>query len=218
LTKPDVNFPGNLYWDPIHIGTGTFSPYMGKIIILFDERTMSQAEYTCMGLEKSFGTVKIGSTTAGADGNVSDIYLPGKIFTRATFFGVYYPDNTPTQRVGIIPNYEVKPTISGIRDGKDEVLEFALNFNICSNVNINELENPIDIKLYPNPTTDLINYEIDLEQPVTIEIFDIRGQKIKSKETNLKSGTFDFTNQQSGIYMIKITSCTQTLIKKIIKE
>ena len=40
--------------------------------------------------------------------------------------GVYYPDGTKTQRVGIVPDIEVKPTISGIRNGKDELLEKAI--------------------------------------------------------------------------------------------
>jgi C-terminal processing protease CtpA/Prc len=40
--------------------------------------------------------------------------------------GVYYPDGTPTQRIGIIPDIEVKPTINGIREGKDELLEKAI--------------------------------------------------------------------------------------------
>ena len=40
--------------------------------------------------------------------------------------GVFYPDKLPTQRVGIIPDVEVKPTIAGIRAGRDEVLEEAL--------------------------------------------------------------------------------------------
>ncbi|WP_262603173.1 hypothetical protein [Ichthyenterobacterium magnum] len=31
-----------------------------------------------------------------------------------------------TQRVGIVPDIEVKPTVKGIRDGKDEVLEKAI--------------------------------------------------------------------------------------------
>ena len=51
----------------------------------------------------------------------------------ATFFkgadtrlGVFYPDKKPTQRVGIDPDLEVKPTIAGIRDGRDEVLEAAI--------------------------------------------------------------------------------------------
>jgi C-terminal processing protease CtpA/Prc len=40
--------------------------------------------------------------------------------------GVFYPDKKPTQRIGIIPDVEVRPTIAGIRDGRDEVLEEAL--------------------------------------------------------------------------------------------
>ena len=37
--------------------------------------------------------------------------------------GVFYPDKKPTQRVGIVPDVESRPTIAGIRDGRDEVLE-----------------------------------------------------------------------------------------------
>ena len=35
-----------------------------------------------------------------------------------------------TQRIGIIPDYEVHPTIAGIRAGNDEVLQFALNCSL----------------------------------------------------------------------------------------
>jgi C-terminal processing protease CtpA/Prc len=41
--------------------------------------------------------------------------------------GVFYPNKKPTQRIGIIPDIEVKPTIAGIRAGRDEVLEAALH-------------------------------------------------------------------------------------------
>ena len=37
--------------------------------------------------------------------------------------GVFYPDKSPTQRVGIVPDIEVSPTVEGIRTGRDEVLE-----------------------------------------------------------------------------------------------
>ena len=68
----------------------------------------------------------IGSTTAGADGNVSGIPLPGGLRSMISGIGVFYPDKKPTQRVGIIPDIEVKPTLGGIRSGRDEVLEAAL--------------------------------------------------------------------------------------------
>ncbi len=40
--------------------------------------------------------------------------------------GVFYPDKKPTQRVGILPDMEVKPTIKVIVAGRDELLEAAL--------------------------------------------------------------------------------------------
>ena len=68
----------------------------------------------------------IGSTTAGADGNVSQFYLPGGISTLISGIGIYYPDGRETQRIGIIPDIVVKPTIRGITEGKDEPLEKAI--------------------------------------------------------------------------------------------
>lgn len=60
-------------------------------------------------------TTKVGSTTAGADGNISDFSLPGGLRTVISGIGIYYPDDTVTQRVGILPNVEVLPTIQGIK-------------------------------------------------------------------------------------------------------
>jgi hypothetical protein len=54
--------------------------------------------------------------------------------------GVFYPDKGPTQRIGIVPNVEVKPTIAGIRAGRDEVLEEALRQILGSGVSPAEIE------------------------------------------------------------------------------
>jgi hypothetical protein len=51
------------------------------------------------------------------------------LFTRFTGCGVYFSDQRQTQRIGIIPDLEAKPTIIGIQQGKDEVLDRALQFN-----------------------------------------------------------------------------------------
>ncbi len=55
---------------------------------------------------------------AGADGNVSCIYLPGGIFTWISGIGVFYPDGTKTQRTGIKIDKIVTPTVEGIKAGK----------------------------------------------------------------------------------------------------
>jgi C-terminal processing protease CtpA/Prc len=85
---------------------------------MVDETSMSQAEYTSMAFRASPGAIIVGSTTAGADGNVSPFALPAGLRTMISGIGVFYPDKTPTQRIGIVPNVEVRPTIAGIRAGE----------------------------------------------------------------------------------------------------
>jgi C-terminal processing protease CtpA/Prc len=96
------------------------------VVIIVNETTQSQAEYTTMAFRASNNAIVIGSTTAGADGNVSQFSLPGGITTWISGLGVYYPDGRETQRVGIIPDIVIKPMIKGIKDGRDELLEEAI--------------------------------------------------------------------------------------------
>jgi C-terminal processing protease CtpA/Prc len=100
--------------------------YGGKVVILVDETTQSQAEYTAMALRATPNAIVVGSTTAGADGNVSSIVLPEGLRTLFSGLGVFYPEGSPTQRVGIHVDVRVSPTAAGIRDGRDEVLEAAI--------------------------------------------------------------------------------------------
>jgi hypothetical protein len=100
--------------------------YRGKVAVLINELTLSQAEFTTMALRVAPNVTVIGSTTAGADGNISFITLPGNVHTSISGIGIYYPDGTETQRVGIIPDLFLKPTIEGIRGGRDELLEKAI--------------------------------------------------------------------------------------------
>lgn len=79
-----------------------------------------------MALRSTPNAIVVGSTTAGADGNVSTIPLPGGLRTMISGIGVFYPNGSPTQRVGIHVDIEVHPTVGGIRAGRDEVLESAI--------------------------------------------------------------------------------------------
>jgi C-terminal processing protease CtpA/Prc len=100
--------------------------YKGKLVVLVNENSQSQAEYTAMAFRAVKNATIVGSTTAGADGNVSSITLPGGLKTMISGIGIYYPNGKETQRVGVIPDIVVKPTISGVKNGKDEVLERAI--------------------------------------------------------------------------------------------
>lgn len=100
--------------------------YAGKVVILVDETSLSQAEYTAMAFRSAPNAIIVGSTTSGADGNVSSIPLPGGLSTMISGIGVFYPNRAPTQRIGILPDIKASPTLAGIKAGRDEVLETAI--------------------------------------------------------------------------------------------
>lgn len=127
FTKADKDLPGNFeYTTTTNCGSRNKKYYKGKVIMLFNEYSQSHAEFTLMALKTAPNAIGIGSQTSGADGNVCYLTLPGNYKTLFTGIGVYYPDGTETQRIGIVPDIVVRPTITGLRTGKDELLERAI--------------------------------------------------------------------------------------------
>lgn len=125
----NLNQPGSFLWGTImNAGYNNSDYYSGRIVILVNEITQSQGEYTAMALRASKNATVMGSTTAGADGNVSIFYLPGKLRTMISGIGVYYPDGQETQRVGIVPDTVVTPTIAGVKEKRDELLDRAIQY------------------------------------------------------------------------------------------
>ena len=129
LEYPLQYVPGSFFMDKYEY-TGTDNPdyFRGKVIILVNEKTISQSEFTCMVFQIAPDVTIIGSQTAGADGDTVTVNLPGAIFTYFSGLGVYYPNGHPTQQIGIVPDIYCRPTIEGIRQGRDEVLEKAIEF------------------------------------------------------------------------------------------
>jgi C-terminal processing protease CtpA/Prc len=102
--------------------------YKGKTVTLIDERAISHSEYTGQYLEAACGTTFIGSPTAGTNGDVTNLSLPGGILVRFSGQGIRHVDGRQLQRIGIKPHIEVRPTLAGLRAGQDEVLMRALRF------------------------------------------------------------------------------------------
>ena len=127
FTVGDLTNPGAFRWG-VTVSLAPRTPrFGGSVVILVDETSQSQAEYTTMAFRVAPGAIVVGSTTAGADGNVSRIPLPGNVEGMISGIGVFYPDGQPTQRIGIVPDLVVRPTVEGIRAGRDEVLEAGVS-------------------------------------------------------------------------------------------
>jgi C-terminal processing protease CtpA/Prc len=102
--------------------------YHGPTVMLIDERTISQAEHTGLFFEAANGTKFVGSPTQGANGDVTNLSLPGGIYVHFSGQGVWHADGRQLQRLGLQPDVEARSTLAGIRGGKDEVLDKAIGY------------------------------------------------------------------------------------------
>lgn len=102
--------------------------YKNKTVMLIDERTIGQAEHAGLFFEAANKTALIGSPTAGADGEVTSFVVPGGITVSFSSQDVRQVNGGKLQRLGLQPAVSVSPTIKGIRNGRDEVLDKALEY------------------------------------------------------------------------------------------
>jgi len=221
--SPRPNFPGDYTQDSSFIGYfGNLTPYLGKIFILINEVTISQAEYSAMMLGQSpcaSSTKIIGSTTSAADGDVCSFHLPGDLGFAFSGLGVYYPDSTVTQRVGIVPDTVVIPTPAGIRHGIDEVLMAA--FDCLTGMNDYQ-DNELSFNVYPNPGDGIFNLQLNYRnsEHVRIVVYDITARIIYERTYNKPGEQFneiiDIRNFNNGVYLMKVTADDHSLGTKII--
>jgi hypothetical protein len=99
----------------------------GRIVFLTDGRAISYAE-SVLGYvkDRKLATI-LGSTTAGANGNVVRFTVPGGFAVTFTGMRVTRHDGrTPHHLRGVEPDVPVRPTLAGVRGGRDEVLDRAV--------------------------------------------------------------------------------------------
>ena len=119
-TQGNPDNPGEFTFSSVYKIPESEESYKGTLIVIVNEETISNAEYTAMAFRAGEHTTIVGSQTGGVDGNISEIVLPGGLITYISGNGIFYPDGRETQRVGIVPDIE------GIRKGYDEILEMAI--------------------------------------------------------------------------------------------
>jgi C-terminal processing protease CtpA/Prc len=103
------------------------SPHLdAKIFFLIDGQAISYAESYMSFIEHYKLATIIGQPTAGTNGNINFINLPGGYSMWFTGMKVLKHDGSQHHGIGIKPNIAVEQTIKGIREGRDEILERAI--------------------------------------------------------------------------------------------
>ena len=98
----------------------------GKVVFITSGRAISYAE-SWMGYVEAYQLGEIvGQATAGANGNVVPFEVPGGFKISWTGMKVLKHDGSQQHLIGILPTVPVERTVRGIREGRDEYLERAL--------------------------------------------------------------------------------------------
>lgn len=103
-------------------------PYSGKVFIIVNPESRSASEWYTMSLQKIFPqSITIGQQTAGADGDIVKVNLPGNYLLEFTGNGIFYPDNSQTQQTGVRIDEVIKYKDQDFLDKKDLEFERVLN-------------------------------------------------------------------------------------------
>ncbi len=72
-----------------------------------------------------------------------------------------------------------------------------------------------EIKLYPNPTTSILNVS-SVSENATFKVYNMLGQSIM--DGRLSNGSIDVSNISSGIYVLEVTDKESTSVNRFIKQ
>ena len=100
--------------------------FRGRVVFLTGGGAISYAE-SCLGIVEAYRLADIvGEPTAGTNGNVNALHLPGGYTINWTGMQVLKHDGSPHHGVGIQPTVTAQPTRAGLAAGRDEVIEKGL--------------------------------------------------------------------------------------------
>jgi hypothetical protein len=119
--------PDQPEWETLQVRIAPQSPRLtAKAYFLVGGRTISYAEtYAQIVKHYHLGTV-MGERTAGSNGDITALALPGGYTAYWTGLRVLWQDGARFHAEGVAPDVSVTPSLDGVVQGRDEVLEAAL--------------------------------------------------------------------------------------------
>jgi len=130
MRVPKIIYPDHVEpsgYNEVGWGMQPLEPHIeADVVFITDGRAISYAE-SVMGFIEGYRLAEIvGQPTAGTNGNVNPMVLPGGFRMSWTGMKVVKHDGSQHHLIGIQPTVPVERTIQGVREGRDEFLEKAL--------------------------------------------------------------------------------------------
>ena len=96
--------------------------------------------------------------------------------------------------------------------------EFALNSNGEDFIRVTSLDVPesmFSAALYPNPTTGQLT--VEMEGLTSVEVYDLVGQCLMESMAKEGSAQLDLNGLKNGVYLVKASTATGSVIEKVVK-
>jgi len=79
---------------------------------------------------------------------------------------------------------------------------------------ISEQSNENSFNIYPNPASSKINFDMNNEENVYVDIYETTGKKVESRFLVNKNNSFDLSNYSEGIYFFNVREINGSIIQK----
>ena len=86
----------------------------------------------------------------------------------------------------------------------------------CTTTSVADEGNNIDIKIFPNPVSDILFIESELSDEASYELYDSKGSLVQVQQ-KLLNNKINLSTLHSGIYLIKIIDKDLQSLQKVIK-
>jgi hypothetical protein len=138
---------------------------------------------------------------------------------------VYPTDTRWTYLQGFGFNYDYYRWVSGdLLETLDETTYPYIKLGNCvigsktvlSVTHETEAEN--SVMVFPIPTNDRIHIRFPAHQQHTIEVFDMTGKKVYTKQSAAAETTIDVSALSPGSYVVRVSTVDKVYVKKIIVE
>jgi len=144
-------------------------------------------------------------------------------FTRKHKF-TYSPDDNPTQNSFSLwaDNFSDVTVVAWVQDPNTrEVFQAAFDESVTFVAGINEDENGIEARFFPNPSNDatFMRVNIPVASNVNLEVFNIMGQRVGFQNFGTQNGVqtfkFETSDLTSGVYLFNLTVGDKKVTRKV---
>jgi hypothetical protein len=91
-----------------------------------------------------------------------------------------------------------------------------VRMNFDPSVGVNEVENNLGLRVFPNPSNEVINISLNKEVSASLKLLDVSGKVVKTQSLNGISTSINTASLNSGVYFVTINDGTSVSTQKVV--